>query len=118
MKKYLLFAFFGMALCAGFTSCGDDDEFSKPSATLTVSPHPLNFNSYSAGSKTITVNSTSSWHANKIGAFITLSPSTGKSGTTKVKVSVSKTTSYRNGKIMIHNDEGKSFDVLVYQRNK
>lgn len=119
MKKYLLFAFLGMALCSGFTSCGDDDdddEISKPSASLTVSPHPLNFTSYSAGSKTITVNSTSSWHANKIGAFISLNPSTGKSGTTKVKVSVTKTSAYRNGKIMFHNNEGKSFNVIVYQR--
>lgn len=120
MTKKFFFAALCAMLCIGFASCDKDDDDSgssgSGSGSLTVSPSSVNFTSYSAGSKTVTVNSSANWHANVIGSFIKVKPSSGSKGTTKVTVSVTKTTAYRSGSITFVGS--RNVKVPVYQRNK
>lgn len=128
MKKYLFIPFVCLALCCGLTSCGSDDiediekkkeevkEDEKTEAFITCSFSSFNFNSYSSDSKYCIVKSSSAWHANKVGSFISVDPNMGDAGVTSVKVSVSKASSYRNGSITFINDESKLLRVPLYQR--
>ena len=93
--RHLLFAVAAL-LIAG---CQKPDPVVEPEVSISVQPTVLNFDG-NAGSADVTVTASDSWSVSGVPSWMTLTPSSGKSGNTKVTVSVQAgTESARNAEV-------------------
>lgn len=112
MKKVLLSM---LALCIVFSGCEkDDDEGGSSSSTaISVSPSTLRF-SKSAGTGYVYVTAAKKWNANGFTLNCDCSPHTGNAGTTRVCVTV-KRTSVSSTHTIRFSSGGKSTILTVKQ---
>ena len=97
------------------------EDFSQLNKTISVSqqyyrfsanPQSLSFKR-KGGDGTITIESDGQWSASANQSWITISPKSGSSGSTSIKVTCSKTSSNREGTITIKDSKHSSLEIKI-----